>query len=98
MPDRRRRNRVTRRLAVFGPAAIVVLIGILAFVALRRELVLRDRVLHTRDVMDASANLMLSLLSAETAQRGYLLTHDTAFQSPYRGAPQRVDSAMRRLE
>ena len=98
MPDRRRRNRLTRRLAVFGPAVIVVLTGALSYAALRRELTLRELVLHTRDVMDASSELERSLLSAETAQRGYLLTHDTTFLMPYRGAPQRVDDALRRLE
>src|SRR4051812_18206126 len=98
MPDRRRRNRLTRRLAVFGPAAIVVLTGALSYAALRRELMLRDRVLHTRDVMDASSDLLTSLLSAESGQRGYLLTHDTTFLAPYQGAPQRAERALTRLD
>jgi signal transduction histidine kinase/CHASE3 domain sensor protein len=98
MPDRRRRNRLTRRLAVFGPAVIVVLTGVLSYAALRRELVLRDLVLHTHDVMDASSDLLTALLTAETAQRGYLLTHDSAYLVPYNGAPQQVDRALRRLQ
>lgn len=98
MSDPRRRHRLTRRLTVFGPAGIVVLAGALSYAALRRELTLRELVLHTRDVMDASSDLERSLLAAETGQRGYLLTHDSSFLAPYRGAPQRADSALRRLE
>jgi signal transduction histidine kinase/CHASE3 domain sensor protein len=97
MPDRRKRKRLARRLTVFGPAVIVILTGALAYGALRRVLDTRRLVLHTRDVIDASSGLLISMLDGETSQRGFLLTHDTAFLAPSLGAPARADSFLVRL-
>src|SRR5690242_16937414 len=97
MPDRRRRNRIARRLTVFGPALIVVLTGVLAYGVLRRVLETRRLVQHTRDVIDASTGLLTSMLDGETAQRGYLLTHDTAFLAPAFDTPRRAEEALSRL-
>jgi len=89
MPDRRTRNRVTRRLAVFGPAAIVVLTGILSYASLQRLRSTRQRVQHTHDVLDASSRVLTSLLDAETGTRGFILTHDSLFLAPAKDAPDR---------
>jgi signal transduction histidine kinase/CHASE3 domain sensor protein len=97
MPDRRKRNRLARRLTVFGPALILILTGILAYGVLRRVLDTRRLVMHARDVIDASATLLTSMLDAETGQRGFLLTHDTAFLDPFHGAPARAESSLARL-
>jgi signal transduction histidine kinase/CHASE3 domain sensor protein len=97
VPERRRRNRIVRRLTVFGPAGIVFLTGVLSYMALVRVMDTRRLVQHTHDVIDASSDLLTAMLDAETGQRGYLITHDTAFLAPYRGAPARADSAMQRL-
>jgi signal transduction histidine kinase/CHASE3 domain sensor protein len=97
MPDRRTRNRLTRRFAVFGPAAIVVLTGILASFALQRVRATRQWVQHTHDVLDASSNLLTALLDAETGTRGFVLTHDSTFLSPAEGAPDRARRAIAAL-
>jgi len=96
MPDGRRR-RIARRFTVFGPAAIVLLTGLLAYSALQDILMTRRWVLHTRDVLDASSSLMIAVFEAETGQRGYLITDDTAFLDPYRGAATRATGAAERL-
>ena len=97
MADRRTRNRITRRFAVFGPAAIVVLTGFLAFLALQRVRATRQWVQHTRDVLDASSSLLTALLDAETATRGFVLTHDSTFLAPGRDAPDRARRAVSAL-
>jgi signal transduction histidine kinase/CHASE3 domain sensor protein len=90
MSDRRSRSRLTRRLAVFGPAGIVVLTGLLAFLALDRVRATRRLVQHTHDVLDASSVVLTALLDAETATRGFVLTHDSTFLAPANGAPARA--------
>jgi signal transduction histidine kinase/CHASE3 domain sensor protein len=97
MSDRRKRVRWARRVAVFAPAAIVVLSGALSFGALRRALEIRDLVSHTRQVLQTSSELLTALLDAETGERGYLLTRDTTFLDPFYGASPRIDSLLVQL-
>jgi signal transduction histidine kinase/CHASE3 domain sensor protein len=94
MPDRRRRNRVARRLAVFGPAGIVVLTGLLAFLAVTRVRMTRSSVQHTQFVLDQSSKALIALLDAETSARGYVLTHDSTFLRPGADAPARIKRAI----
>ena len=94
MPDRRLRNRVARRLAVFGPAGIVVLAGLLSYGALRRLTGTRRMVQHTHDVLDASSRTLVALLDAETSARGYIITKDTTFLDPGHDAPERAARAL----
>jgi signal transduction histidine kinase/CHASE3 domain sensor protein len=86
-----------RRLAVFGPAFIVIVTGALSFSALRRVLDTRTWVEHTRDVMETSDALLTSQLDGETGQRGYLLTHDSTFLAPFHGTEVRAMAALSRL-
>ncbi len=88
---------MARRFAVFAPAVIVVISGALSFGALRRSLGTRDLVSHTRLVLQTSSELLTALLDAETGERGYLLTRDTAFLDPFYGASPRVDSLLAQL-
>jgi signal transduction histidine kinase/CHASE3 domain sensor protein len=97
MPDRRKRNRLVRRLAVFGPALIVLLTGMLSYGAVHRTLDTRGWVEHTRDVLDATDQLRTALLEGETGERGFLLTHDSTFLAPYSGTPVRAHLAFDRL-
>src|SRR3954469_23075734 len=98
MPDRRRSARLLRRFAVFGPALIVVVTGSLSLWSTRGVVATRTLVIHARDVLAVSSRLMTSPLEAETAQRGYILTRDTAFlDGPYRHAPARADSLLTEL-
>src|SRR5947207_3057005 len=97
MPNQRKRVRAARRIAVFGPAAIVVVIGALSYGALRRAIQMRALVTHTRSVLLESTSLLTALLDAETGERGYLLTRDTTFLAPYQGALPRIDSLLAQL-
>jgi len=82
---------------VFGPAAIVVICGVLSLGALSRALATRATVSHSRDVLDASSDVLVAILDAETGERGFLLTRDTVFLEPFRGAHLRTEEALRRL-
>jgi signal transduction histidine kinase/CHASE3 domain sensor protein len=97
MSSERQRVRVARQIAVFGPAAIVVVLGALSYGALRRAIQTRELVAHTRSVLQTSTSLLTALLDAETGERGYLLTGDTTFLAPYRGASPRIDSLLAQL-
>ncbi|HEY4305133.1 MAG TPA: CHASE3 domain-containing protein [Gemmatimonadaceae bacterium] len=94
MPDRRSRSRFARRLAVFGPAAIVVITGLLSYLSLDRVRSTRQWVQHTHDVLDASSVVLTALLDMETATRGFILTHDSTFLGPARDAPNRAQRAI----
>ncbi len=90
MPDRR--HRLIRHALVFGPALIVLLVGVLSVVALERMMVTRRNVANTRDVIASSTLVLDALLDAETAERGWIIARDSAFLLPYYRAPARVDS------
>ncbi len=94
MPDRRTRSRIARRFAVFGPAAIVVLTGLLGFLALNRVRSTRLWVQHTHSVLDESSDALTAVLDAETATRGFVLTHDSTFLVPASDAPARAKRAI----
>jgi signal transduction histidine kinase/CHASE3 domain sensor protein len=97
MPDRRKRARAARRIAVFGPAAIVIVLGVLSYGGLWRAIQVRQLVAHTRLVLQTSTSLLTAVLDAETGERGYLLTRDTTFLAPYQGALPRIDSLLSQL-
>ena len=88
---------MTRRLMVFGPALIAVGSGVLAFAALRAELTTRRAVIHTRDVLETSSSLLTALVEAEAAQRGFIITRDTAFLAPDYPLKTRSDSVIAAL-
>ncbi|HSQ30488.1 MAG TPA: ATP-binding protein [Gemmatimonadaceae bacterium] len=54
--------------------------------------------MHTRDVLDVSSSFLTALLDAETAERGYLLTHDSSFVArQYRTTRPRIDGTLAAL-
>jgi signal transduction histidine kinase/CHASE3 domain sensor protein len=79
---------------VFGPAAIVIITGLLGFLALQRLRSTRQWVQHTHSVLDESSNTLTALLDAETAARGFVLTHDSTFLAPAADAPERARRAL----
>lgn len=97
MTEGRRRHRLIRRLLVFGPAIVVVIVGILSYASQRREANMSRLVQHTRDVIGTSSDLLNALLSAESAVRGYVITGDTAMITPFRATPAKADSLLTHL-
>ena len=87
MTEGRRHRRLIRRLVVFGPAIVVVIVGILSYASQRREANMSRLVVHARDVIGTSSELMNALLSAESAVRGYVITGDRAMLTPVRTTP-----------
>ena len=93
----RKRDRLFRLTLVFAPAVIVLAAGAASYAAQRDGMETRDWVFHSRNVLDASTHLLTALLDAETAQRGYVITHDTALLQPYVGTRARADTSLGRL-
>jgi CHASE3 domain sensor protein len=73
------------------PLAAVVLVGSLlsyrSYVLLQQN---TNLVVHTYQVMDATRDLLLSAEDAETGQRGFVITGDDSFLSPYIQASERT--------
>src|SRR5690348_3262365 len=97
MTERRRRNRLIRRLLVFGPAILVVIVGALSYAWQRREAGMSSLVLHTRDVIATASELLNTLLMSESSVRGYLISGDTAMLAPLHGTHAKTDSLLGRL-
>ncbi|MDB4869610.1 MAG: ATP-binding region ATPase domain protein [Gemmatimonadales bacterium] len=75
-----------RRLLALVPVVLVVLIGALTYE--RSRLVVGDvrEVERSHETLEASAAVLTRAIDAETGQRAYLLTGDSTFLDPYRGA------------
>lgn len=74
------------KLAVTGLGvglAILIFVNLLLFVILNRNTKHDRHVLHSYEVLKTSYNLLSVIKDAETAQRGYIITKDTAFLQPY---------------
>src|SRR5262249_38669932 len=87
-------DRLVRLILVFAPAAIVLVAGAMSYAAQQRGVQTRDWVLHSRVVLNNSTQLLTALLDAETGQRGYIITHDSALLAPYFGTRHRADSLL----
>src|SRR5215469_4834240 len=72
--------------AAAGAAGVMLIVGIAAFVADTRDVAAIARVAHTHEVIETTDAVLQRLVDAETAERGYLLTGDTAYLAPYAGA------------
>src|SRR5579859_42390 len=53
---------------------------------------------HTREVELEAEGLQAALVDGETADRGYLITHDPAFLKPFQNAEQVIPEAIRNLQ
>lgn len=81
-----------RFFSTFGGAIAVFLVGTFAFVAEQRAADDRAQVAHSHDVIERTHAALSSLQDAETGQRGFLLTGDSAYLSPYRDALERINA------
>ena len=97
MTDGPRRRRLVRRLLVFGPAIVVVIVGALSYTWQRREAGMNRLVIHTRDVIATASELMNALLTSESSVRGYMITGDAGMLVPLRATHVEADSLLRRL-
>jgi signal transduction histidine kinase len=95
MPEPKRRVlRLNAYLAIaLGLVLSIGLIGASALLADHNARAL-DRVSQTEDARAALSTVLSSLESAETGQRGYLLTHKDSYLLPYEEGRQRLPSAL----
>lgn len=87
------RNISPRQLLLLGVIVPLVLTSLVGWLICKSvDDMLSSRVLarHSRQVQAALADFSLALVRAESAQRGYILTHNEAYLEPYHKA---IDSA-----
>ncbi len=73
-------------MAPFLSAAIVVAFGLLAYSGVRSTDSATALVSHTHQVIETTDQVLARMIDAETGERGYIITGDTVFLDPYRGA------------
>lgn len=80
----------------FGVSLLILLItSVASFVSIRSLLDSADMVDHTNEVIIQLNSIEAALRDAEAAQRGYLLTRDSEFLTPFAKAKQRtIDSQL----
>ena len=85
--------------ASFGVVLLItVVIGAAAYNSTAQLLESETSVTHTHRVLTNLAQVMSSLVDAETGQRGYIITGNDRFLEPYRTAGQTVSSELERLK
>ncbi len=77
-----------RTVAPFLSAAIVLVFGVLAYRGVQNTQDAARLVAHTHQVIEMNGAVLARVVDAETGERGYIITGDTAFLDPYRGAEQ----------
>lgn len=84
-------------LATFGAAAAVLVVAAATLLAMQRWRHHRDLVNHSSALIRAADATLLDVTSAETGQRGYLITGDDEYLDPYRKALASVRARLARL-
>jgi len=82
-------------VVTFGPAVVVLVLGLLMFQKLRGFQDSARASGHTREVIEALDATIAAVLEAESAQRAFLITGEERYLAPYEGA---VREAMRALD
>ncbi len=75
----------------------ILLLLLLAYVSTVERNVARDAVVQTESVLEASREVVGSLVDAETGQRGYLITGDERYLEPYEAGTRKGETALARL-
>src|ERR1700750_1252219 len=77
---------------------ILVITSVASFSSIRNLMDSSKWVDHTDSVINELNMTLSSLKDAETGQRGFLLTDDTAFLQPYYGAHERTLSTLDNIQ
>lgn len=83
--------RVRNALIPFVSALIALTFGILVYLSAHRENESAVRVAHTHDVLVPMRETIARMVDAETGERGFIITGDSAYLEPYRGAAAHVE-------
>jgi signal transduction histidine kinase len=88
---------VQQRFAVFGPAFIALALALAVLAGFARAREGGARVEHTHEVLGELDHTLLRLVDAETGARGFRLTFDATYLSPYLDAGRDVKAGLARL-
>ncbi|MGM9509789.1 response regulator [Larkinella sp. GY13] len=88
-------NSVIRQLKiVFSISIFLLLISLVASFYSTQKLISNSKLVnHTNQILIESENIISYMKDAETGQRGYLLTRDPSFLTPYNGAYGKVEAS-----
>lgn len=81
-----------------GAILLLLAVNIATFVMIQRTAAFNDQIERSQQVRRATHLVLLSLVDAETGQRGFLLSGDPAFLTPYSRAEITVPEQMEELE
>ncbi|GAB3506798.1 hypothetical protein GCM10027341_40450 [Spirosoma knui] len=92
-------NTVIRQLqVVFTLSTLLLLVSLMAsFYSIQKLINNSELVNHTNEVLIEAENIISQMKDAETGQRGYLVTLDPTFLSPYNGAYERITDSYNKL-
>jgi PAS domain S-box-containing protein len=93
-------KRVSPLEAIVGVGLLAALIVGNGYLTFRNTGQVRDDtrlVAHTHKVLDLSTNVLLTVVDAETGQRGYLLTGKDQFLKPFNDALAKLDGQLKAL-
>ncbi len=85
---------------VLFAALLGVMISV-SFISYNRIITLNDTnasIAHNKEVNLRLNQILISLLNAETGQRGFLLTHDSDFLKPFNGSQVKINSLIDSLQ
>src|SRR5580704_7875416 len=97
-PRAERRLAIEHAAAPFAAAILVLVFGAVTYEGVRDEQISSAWVRHTYTVMQQSQDLLARLVDAETGERGYIITGDSAYLDPYRGAAADVSQRLASLK
>ncbi len=90
----RLRRSVVEPLAIACVIVVLVISGVVALANIRDLQENRLLVRHTNQVLSALREVESSVMDAESAQRGYLITADQAYLAPFRAAVINAESSL----
>jgi PAS domain S-box-containing protein len=83
--------------AGLATALLVLIVGGASYFAMARSTRAASLVAHTDSVLVERERVLSALKDAETGARGYMLTDDTIFLDPYKGASAKFSESLTRL-
>jgi methyl-accepting chemotaxis protein len=82
----------------FGFALLVMMIvGAVSYDSTTKLIDSAEWVRHTHEVINGLDEVLSSMKDAETGQRGYIITGETRYLEPYRGAHDEIDQKLKSL-
>jgi methyl-accepting chemotaxis protein len=64
-------------------SAILLIVGVVSYRSINKLIDTADWVTHTQKVLEDLNGVVLSMINAETGQRGYVITNDEKYLEPY---------------